>query len=113
MSVHYLKLPKIKKPIKLRSIREKALFVSEYLMMIAGWLALVPLMLMDRLDKKGVMAPPGIGPAFGAWLVGFIIMLPVSGPLMLLGILIDRAFVVQPLREERMTKRQDIGLGKL
>jgi hypothetical protein len=85
--------------------------VSDNCMQVSALLALAPMILFDKLGIRG--GGSGMGPAMAAWALGFIIMLPITGPLMLAGVLIDKAFVVQPLREELMAKRQDAPLQKL
>ena len=97
--------------MKFRKMRETALSVSDTCMQVSGLLALAPMIAFDKLGIRG--GGSGMGPAMAAWAIGFLIMLPVTGPLMLAGILIGKAFVVQPIRDELMTKRKDAPLRKL
>ena len=100
-----------KDEMRFRKIRQTALSVSDRCMSTAALLALAPMILFDKMGIRGGDSRMRL--AMIVWALSFLVMLPVTGPLMLIGILIDRVFVVQPIRDELMTKRQDAPLQKL
>jgi hypothetical protein len=86
----------------LRTIRMGALKVSDGCWFVASMIALFVVFIGDNI--RGGALRGGIGPAFAAFAFAFIIVSPITFPLVLIAWIIDKTFVLKPLKAELEAK---------
>lgn len=85
------------------NVRQFMAKVSDTFWMASGFIALLPYGILLKLFPGS-----GMGAAFSAWVLGFLVMIPLTGPLALIAFILDKVFSLEALRKETKSELKTV-----